>query len=154
MDVRSMPRVLQIGLLAIAAITVAGFVSWLAFGRAEAHEGGETSGALEGREWQLTSLNGTAPLADSPITLLFEEGRVAGSSGVNRYFGGYEVEGEKMTIGQVGGTLMAGPEPLMQQEAAYLAALQATTSYRVSGDTLTLTTPDGALEFSAAHEPG
>jgi heat shock protein HslJ len=41
-------------------------------------------------------------------------------------------------------TRMAGPEELMRQEAAYLAALPQTATYSIEGDDLWLRDADGA----------
>ena len=52
---------------------------------------------LEGPTWVLdrTSIDGLAPGApdDARVDLTFEDDAVAGTSGCNRYFGSYEVDG-------------------------------------------------------------
>ncbi len=44
---------------------------------------------------------------------------------------------------------MAGPQELMDQEAAYLAALKSATKYTVSGQRLEMRTAEGALAVQA-----
>ncbi len=45
---------------------------------------------------------------------------------------------------EIATTMMAGPEELMTQEAAYLAALPKTATYTIEGDELWLRDADGA----------
>jgi heat shock protein HslJ len=106
---------------------------------------------LEGTTWVLVSYGDPsdpqAVLAGSEITAEFDsaEGTVTGSAGCNNYFGSYEVDGETITFGPLGSTLMACPEPegVMEQETAYLAALGSAATYRIEGDKLELVDADG-----------
>jgi heat shock protein HslJ len=107
---------------------------------------------LEGTRWSLTSIDGLSPVPGSTITAAFDaSGKVGGSSGCNSYSAPYVAEGDSLTVGQTVGTLMACEEALMQQESTYLAALTATASYAIAGDTLILRDTSGAarLEFAA-----
>ena len=107
--------------------------------------------ALEGTLWALVSYgdlsDAQAVLEDSEITAEFDsaEGRVQGSAGCNGYFGSYEVDGEEITFGLLGSTMMACPEPegVMEQEVAYLAALASAATYHIEGDRLELIDADG-----------
>lgn len=107
--------------------------------------------ALEGTVWTLVSYGDPsdpkAVLEDSEITAEFDsaEGTVKGSAGCNSYFGSYEVDGDTITFGLLGATLMAclEPEGIMQQESAYLAALDSAVTYRIEGDKLELRDADG-----------
>lgn len=113
----------------------------------------EPTNDLAGTSWSLSELAGAAPVEGrDPATIEFTtEGRVAGSSGCNRFFGGYTVEGASLTIGQVGSTMMACEPELMQQEQALFAALGQAAGYTIAGDTLTITTADGgAVVFTRA----
>jgi heat shock protein HslJ len=119
--------------------------------------GGETMdpSGLEGVEWQLVESSATAAdLTAAGITAVFDGERAAGFSGVNQYGGPYTAGDDgTLEIGEIAGTLMAGPEPLMQAEQAYLEALKGCDGWAVSGDTLTLTTADDAtLRFTKAEE--
>jgi len=69
------------------------------------------------------ALEGLEP--DREITLgLEEEGRAAGSSGCNRYFGDFRIEyGHQIVQGPMAGTMMACPDAVMKLEGAYLANL-------------------------------
>ena len=84
--------------------------------------GGET---LEGTQWKLVgwTLSSLSP-TDFTITAEFSGGQISGSSGVNRFGGPYRAgPGKTFSVGQLAGTLMAGPEPAMRAESAYLKLL-------------------------------
>jgi len=104
---------------------------------------------LDETDWQLKSYdNGTdgmvSVIEGSEITLTFDdEGRIAGSAGVNRYFASYETDGEKLSFGLAGSTMMAGPEDAMMQENIYLKLLNETASFSGVGDELELHDSDG-----------
>jgi heat shock protein HslJ len=104
---------------------------------------------LDGTNWTLLSINSEAALPGSLITADFAEGKIAGSAGVNNYFASYEVEGDVLTVGPAGSTMMMGPENLMEQEWAFLSALQTAESFQVDGDTLEIVYEGGALQFAA-----
>jgi heat shock protein HslJ len=60
-------------------------------------------------------------------------------------FGPAKVEGDRMTFGSIGTTRMAcSPPAVMQQEQSFLAALEATRSFRLAGPTLELYDASGA----------
>ncbi|WFN35636.1 META domain-containing protein [Methanogenium sp. S4BF] len=116
---------------------------------------------LNGTEWQLKSYdNGTAGLVSvtegSPVTLIFDEdGGIAGSAGINNYFASYETDGETLSFGLIGSTLMAGSGPLMIQESTFLNLLGETASFSMGGDELKLSDADGTvlLVFEKAQPP-
>jgi heat shock protein HslJ len=58
-----------------------------------------------------------------------------------------------MAVSAAAGTLMACPPPLMEQERAFLAALQTTASYELSQDTLALKDQSGATIVRFVAEP-
>lgn len=99
---------------------------------------------LESVNWVATDIRDAsgslAPVvADSKVTAMFKGGEVTGDSSVNRYIAKYTTSTDdaiKFTPGA--STQMAGPEPLMTQEANYLAALADTRTYRVSAEKLEL----------------
>jgi len=106
---------------------------------------------LEGTEWEaLAYNNGKGALqslaASSAITATFgSDWSLTGNAGVNQYTTTYTTSGDTMTIdAAIATTKMAGPEELMQQEAAYLAALPQTATYAIEGDELWLRDSTGA----------
>ena len=113
---------------------------------------------LEGTTWQLTSPGGAAGEAKgakaAPPTVRFADGRASGFSGCNRFTGGFKREGDTLTVGPLGGTMMACPEPRMAVEKVFLEGLSGTHRVAISGDRLTLTPASGSpLAFQAEPEP-
>ena len=100
----------------------------------------DTSGSLDGTQWRLTEWTLSPPNpADFTITAKFTNREVAGNSGVNMYRGPYLLgPGNAFSIGRVAGTLMAGPEPAMRAETAYLTLLGQAKSYKVTDGKLIL----------------
>jgi putative lipoprotein len=103
---------------------------------------GDDAVDLVGTTWRLERLAGADVDADDDevrSTITFgPDGNVSGSGGVNRFFGGYGVAGDRVEFGQLAATLMAGPERAMEQEQRFLAVLGGTVGYAVDGDVLTL----------------
>lgn len=62
-------------------------------------------------------------LSGSEIDLSFNDGKINGSSGVNRYFGDYKINGNELLIEHIGSTKMMGPPEIMNQEQEYLKNL-------------------------------
>jgi heat shock protein HslJ len=119
-------------------------------------DGSEDPAALEGVEWHLTESSETSLNVDlTGITATFDGSRMSGSSGVNQFGGSYSANADgSFSAGPLVSTLMAGPEPLMRIEAAYLALLDEAESFSVEGDRLTLATGEGkTLTFRAASTP-
>lgn len=101
--------------------------------------------ALTASLWMLTELNGQAPLPDTAITADFgDDGKVSGSSGCNSYTTTYTVSGKKITFGeQTASTMMACPDPVMEQERVFIKALSQTATFEIVEDELTLYDADG-----------
>ncbi|HRL12527.1 MAG TPA: META domain-containing protein, partial [Aggregatilineales bacterium] len=100
--------------------------------------------------WQLEAwISGgeaSAPVTDSLITLEFSaDGRVGGTGGCNRYGGTYTTGDEGgLTLSALFSTRRACMgEGLMQQEQAYLSALESATAYAISDGQLTITYGNG-----------
>ena len=114
--------------------------------------------ALEGTVWTLLSYGDPdAPqtvLEGSEITAVFDsaEATVKGSAGCNSYFGSCEVDEGLLTFGPIASTEMfcVAPENVMEQESAYLAALQSAASYRIEGGQLLVADADGATVLTFA----
>ena len=143
--------------VAVAAAAVAALL-WLGgCGGEDADDGpGEAEAVtLDGGEWRLVRWreSGIDPM-DFTITAAFADGQISGNSGVNTYGGSYAAgPGDEFSVGELASTMMAGPEPDMAAEAAYLRLLQDAAAFNLSGTTLTLFGSDGAesLVFSTAE---
>jgi heat shock protein HslJ len=111
---------------------------------------------LVGTEWVATGINngvgGVESVAATPaVTATFgEDGTVTGNGGCNNFNGTYEVDGTSISFGPIASTKMACD--VLEQESAFFAALAASTTYAINGETLELRDADGALQvgFSAA----
>ena len=92
---------------------------------------------LTGSNWLAEDIMGGGGVDRAQSTLQpLPEGRVAGSSGCNRFSGSGVVSGGKVTIGLLATTRMACPAALMNQESKYLKALAASTRYEIGADGL------------------
>lgn len=105
---------------------------------------------LNGTSWSLSTIDETAALQGTLVTLAFADGQVSGSSGCNSYGGSYKVDGEKITIRSLVSTLMACQDTgIMEQEQTYMQYLQNAQIYQIDSDQLQITTVDGkALVFT------
>jgi heat shock protein HslJ len=100
---------------------------------------------LEGTDWVLDLAQVGAADAGVTGTLRLGDGTASGSSGCNTFSGGYTLDGDELTFSELAGTAMACDDALMTAERAVLDALEATTGYRIDGDTLELTGDDATL---------
>ena len=73
----------------------------------------------------------------------FQGDRVYGFSGINRYFGNYQISGGKFVFSDFGLTQMAGSEEEMTKELQFLDLLKNNKSVKLSGGTLTLISNEG-----------
>jgi heat shock protein HslJ len=113
--------------------------------------------ALAGTSWQVTGINNgkqavVSVINGTTVTLNFgADGKVSGSAGCNNYFGPYETEGDQIKVGPLGSTrkMCATPEGIMEQEAQFLAALQAGTTFKITGNQLVIRNASGAMQVTA-----
>ena len=116
---------------------------------------GETCGQkfstarLENTYWKLVHLGNEAVVGPTgrrePHLRLVPEGmRVQGFGGCNRFFGEYELEVQELRFSKMGMTRMACLEG-MDQEAAFLKVLEATTRWNILGRHLDLYGAGGEL---------
>lgn len=84
-------------------------------------------------------------LTDSVVTVNFQADQVSGISGCNNYTGSYQATGSKLKFGQLASTqkMCIRPEGVMDEEVAYLAALDASATYKINGDTLEIKDSQG-----------
>jgi putative lipoprotein len=116
---------------------------------------------LEGTAWTLTYFEsdvGTIlALAESPATLEFaasdsQSGRLAGTSGCNRYTAGCAVSGTGLTVTQMLSTrMLCTPAERMEQEYRFFQAMQVAKSYLLQDDSLVIKHVSGTLHFKRAE---
>ena len=119
-------------------------------------ESSADASSLEGVAWVLASgvdVEGWEEVAPSAT---FENGRLAGSTGCNRFTTTYTVDGDTLEIGQVASTRMMCPPPGDAVERAYVAALDRVASWRSENDDLVLLDADEeeVLRYRAATPVG
>ncbi len=107
--------------------------------------------SLTGTRWVATGVNNgkqavVSVASGTEITAIFgTDGKLTGSAGCNQYNAGYQTTGGNIQIQQPAATMKACAQSVMQQEAAYLAALPNATTYTIREDTLELRDASGAL---------
>ncbi len=91
---------------------------------------------LNGR-WRVTAVSGVARLDPAKTVAEFAaNGRFATTIGCNRIFGAPTLDDGAISFGGMGVTRRACPGSLVGTETAYLAALEATRAYSLSGQNL------------------
>jgi heat shock protein HslJ len=95
------------------------------------------------------------PVENTQITAAFENGSVTGNASCNSYFASYQLNGDKLTTGNAGSTLMAClTSGVMVQETAYLEALQQAASFQIKAGQLEIADGQGKtiLVYNALSE--
>ena len=93
---------------------------------------------LNGREFTIVTEG-----YNKKTSIGFQGDRVYGFSGINRYFGDYQVSGGKLVFGEFGLTRMGGSQEEMTKELQFLDLLKNNKSVKLSGGTLTLISNEG-----------
>jgi heat shock protein HslJ len=125
---------------ATAALLLAAAVPAPAFASVSAGDASPTSSPVG--SWR-TSTEGVKQ------TVTFtRDGRVFGDSGCNRFVGGYTVKGKHMTVGALASTLMACPQPQMDAEQQFLAALGSARTFATAPGKLTIHTTSHTLRLT------
>ncbi|MGC9419107.1 MAG: META domain-containing protein [Rhodovulum sp.] len=107
--------------------------------------GGDPMDLLTAHPWQVEEIAGGGIVEESTVTLAFlPGGRVAGSTGCNRFNGGVEMTGEGLRFAPLAVTMMACPEALMAQERRLLDALARVDRFDIL--------PGGALHLIAGGD--
>jgi len=108
--------------------------------------------SLAGTAWRAQAINNgkggvVSLVADSTVTLEFgADGQASGSAGCNRFTAAYRADGESLRFQSAAATRrMCAAEGLMEQEQAFLNALNSVALARREGERLELRTAGGAL---------
>ena len=105
--------------------------------------GGTPKKLLQGVQWEVNTLDGAGIIADSRITVVFDEKRVTGHSSCNRYIADYKLTGEYLSISEPASTRKACRVDIMEQEKRFVRMLQNVTRFGiVSDDRIKLITKD------------
>jgi heat shock protein HslJ len=105
---------------------------------------------LTRQDWVAQSMGGNPILNPGRLTLAFAEGRVSGRGGCNHYSGAVEIGPGTLKIGALISTKMACADAsMMQQESAYLNALNSAALYRFGPNgVLIISTGSGYIIYS------
>jgi heat shock protein HslJ len=110
------------------------------------------SQSLAGTTWTITGYNNgkqavVSVTAATKLTAAFDKSNVSGSAGCNNYNGTYATTPPRISFGPLASTrkYCSTPSGVMDQEAAYLAALATAATYQLQGSTLELRTAGGAI---------
>lgn len=106
---------------------------------------------LDGTSWILTQIGNTVLPSDLIGTLVFSDGKAAGSATCNRYSGSYERDGAELLFGPLMTTMMACIDPT--PEAEFLAAMEQVASYQVVDDQLFLIDGSGNTVLTFKPQP-
>ncbi len=101
---------------------------------------------LDASSWVVATLRGSALVTGQTVTLRFEQGRVTGSDGCNRYSAAYRQDGPAdLSIDPSThiSTQMACPPPVEQIASAYRLALAQTRNVRLDAGRLVLLDGNG-----------
>jgi heat shock protein HslJ len=116
---------------------------------------------LAGTNWKVTGINNgrnalVSTLGGTTVTMDFAaDGKVAGSAGCNQYTTRYEAEGSKFRFGAPAATRKMCPGAgVMEQEQAFLKALEAVRTMRVEGSRIEFRDDQEALQITATREGG
>lgn len=110
---------------------------------------------MAGLEWRPVSIGDAAIDADTAMFVRFAvDGSVNGNGGCNNFFGTLESTDDGVAIGELGATRMACPPEIMDQEQAFMQALQGATSFDIGDDSLRMFNSDNVLlaEFVVAPD--
>lgn len=101
-------------------------------------------GELAGTSWRIVSIGGEAVTAPRTPTTAFDDARISGSGGCNRYTGGYTVDGDRLMLSGVASTKMACVGAGSDTETRLFAALRGTLRLRYdAAGRMVLTRDDG-----------
>jgi len=87
----------------------------------------------------------SAPLAGTTLNVVFGIASIGGSSGCNTFSGTYGTNGNAVRISPLATTRLACPQDVMDQELAFLGALQGVSFIDYRGSTVLLTDRHGHL---------
>lgn len=118
------------------------------------------SSTLAGTAWRATAINNgkqavVSLVTGTQVTVEFgKDGSVSGTAGCNRYTSTWQAEGGNLRFTAPASTRMAcGAAGVMEQEQAFLRALQTVAKTQFEGDRLDLRTADDALAVALTRAP-
>jgi heat shock protein HslJ len=112
----------------------------------------EAATALSGSAWTVVLLDGEPLPEDAVATGSFTDDQLLGHAPINHYFASYTIEDDTLRFRDIGRTLMAGPDHLLQAENRYLQLLEEVRSYRIVDGRLALLDEAGETRIVMAPD--
>lgn len=133
----------HVGILALVLLALPLLSACGAFNLISVSDQRAESATLAGTAWVFISFNDAgatnAALPGQPLTLAFDPGgQFHGFAGCNTYYGNYSVAGETISISTIGTRNDTCNAAVMDQEQAFLSALEGTSSFSIQGMVLDL----------------
>ena len=95
-------------------------------------------------QWKLVKISDD-DVSKRGIILNISKDELSGKSGVNNYFGGYKVNGKKISVSKLAVTAMAGSTEKMDLEQDYLDILENVKRIELQNDKLIMKTDLGEI---------
>ena len=113
--------------------------------------------SLTNTYWKLVELNGAAvaPGEGKELHMILKgEDQVAGYAGCNQFTGSMTVTGDGLSVGPIASTRRMCQD-VMEQESAFLQALENAQRYSIAGEDLAIEDANGevTLRFAAVYMP-
>ena len=103
---------------------------------------------LAGTSWSVVSVNGKAVPGGGDYFIQFSENRLSAKFGCNSLSGGYRVNGDHLSVGDMQQTLIGCPEPAATFERDGSAVLRSNVRVeRIGGERLRLVSEAGTIEL-------
>jgi heat shock protein HslJ len=106
--------------------------------------------------WKLVSYGPAeaqvSAVPDVDTSIEFKDGQISANVGCNGIGGEYTVDGNQVTFDKVLSTMMFCEGPVGEQELSTLAVFGGKASVEVDGNTLTITSADGATAIVLAKK--
>lgn len=106
---------------------------------------------LKGTSWSLVEIHGQPILDGTTPTLVFDEEELGGNGSCNTFGGNFTLDNGKLTIDQLFSTMMYC-EDAMDQESAYINALQEAVGFQIKNGNLQLQDADGQVTLAFAPQ--
>jgi len=102
--------------------------------------------SITGMQWRPVSIN-SEPVADnsSMFVLFAVDGSITGNGGCNKFFGSLQTTDGGISVGELGATRMACPAEIMDQEMAFMQALQNVANFELGEGSLQLMSADNVV---------
>lgn len=126
---------------------LAGIALVMLQGREMARQNMPGGGAsMTGVEWRPTLIGSSEIAANSGMFVHFSvDGSIKGNAGCNDFFGSLEMQEGNLSVGELGTTRKACPRDTMQNEAAFMRALQDAHQFEMGDNSLQLLGADNVL---------